>query len=262
MSGHRGGRHACPHVHARRAERGGDLLGGERLLAREQPRQGREQRHARSGRGVRLRHLDPDHAAPEDRQPLGDHRAGRRLPVGPRSRLGEAADGRDHGFGPDSDHDRLPRDQELLGDANAPWPVESPEPAHERDPALLEPRQLMRVVETVDDPVAAPQDRLDVDRVVDDLACARYPARFREDLRRPQQRLRRHACVERALAPHEVRLHDRDVVAALREAPGQYLAGRPRPDDDDVERAHRHDPTLLSPASGTGMTRMPCQNAT
>jgi hypothetical protein len=67
----------------------------------------------------------------------------------------------------------------------------------------------------------------------DDLARARYPPR----LRRPQQRLRRHARVERAFAADEMRLHDRDVVAALREAPGQQLAGRTRPEDDDVERA-------------------------
>ena len=83
-------------------------------------------------------------------------------------------------------------------------PVSRARAAQKRHAALLEPRQLHRVVEVVDDFVAAAQRRRDVELAGRCLRCARDAARLVERLRGTQQRLRRHAGVVRALAADEL----------------------------------------------------------
>ena len=89
-----------------------------------------------------------------------------------------------------------------------------PAAAHERDPAVLEPRQLRGVVEVVDDLVAAGEHApATSSSPVDGLRRARDPAHLGERLVGPQQRLRGHARPERALAADEPVLDDRHLEA-------------------------------------------------
>ena len=54
----------------------------------------------------------------------------------------------------------------------------------------------------------------------------------------PQQRLRRHARPERALAADQPVLDDRDLQPVLREPPRRHLAGRPGADHHHIEAPH------------------------
>ncbi len=112
--------------------------------------------------------------------------------------------------------------------------------AHERDGVLLEPRQLRRVVEIVDDLVAAAQDGFGVEPVADGLAHARHAPCLGEQLGRAEQRLGRHARIEGALPADEVRLDDRRGMAAIGRAAREHLAGRPGADHDHIEFARVH----------------------
>jgi hypothetical protein len=127
------------------------------------------------------------------------------------------------------------RAQQLVADAHAALALQAATAAHERDRVLVEPRDLHRVVEVVDDLVAAGQQRLDVERAGDRLAHAGHPPRLGEQLGRPQQRLGRHARPERALAADEPVLDHRRRVPPVGQPPGDDLARRARADDDDVE---------------------------
>ena len=57
------------------------------------------------------------------------------------------------------DHHRLPSDENIVADTHTLLAVEPSLSPHERDAALLEPRQLDRVVEVVDHLVAAREHR-------------------------------------------------------------------------------------------------------
>ena len=120
-------------------------------------------------------------------------------------------------------------------------------PAHERDAALLEPRELGRVVEVVDHLVAPREHRAHVERARRD---AGYPPRLGGELDGPQQRLRRHARIEGALAADEPLLDDRHLQTRLAEAPGDHLAGRPCADHDHVELAFLHRRLLVVAGKG------------
>jgi hypothetical protein len=105
--------------------------------------------------------------------------------------------------------------------------------------ARVEPRDLDRVVEVVDDLVPSPEHRVDVELTRRSLRRAGDPPRLVECLRRAKQRLRRHACVVRALAADEMPLDDGDGQAVLAEAADAHLAGRAGADHDDVELRHQ-----------------------
>ena len=105
-----------------------------------------------------------------------------------------------------------------------------------------------RVVEIVDHLVAA---REHGGRRRGPGPQARNPADLGEQLARTQQRLRRHARVVGALAADEVLLDERDLETGLAEPPGGDLAGRPGADDDDVEAALGHRPSLTHHAYAT-----------
>ena len=121
--------------------------------------------------------------------------------------------------------------------AHPPLAVETAVTAHEDDAALLEPRQLGGVVEVVDDLVASREHGVGVERARRD---ARHAPCLGGELSRPQERLRRHAGEERALAAHEPLLDDRDLEPGFSEPAGDHLAGRSGTDHHDVERALGH----------------------
>ena len=106
-------------------------------------------------------------------------------------------------------------------------------------PRCLEPRDLLVVVEVVDDLVAALERGRHVEPA-DRLRCAGDAPRLGQHLAGPQQRLGRHAAVERALAADEVLLDDGDLEAGFGQAPRAHLPGRPGTDDHDVEAALAH----------------------
>lgn len=87
----------------------------------------------------------------------------------------------------------------------------------------------------MDDLVTAREDRRDVELAADSLRRSSYAAGFRDRLRRSQQRPRRHAGIEGALAADEIVFDDCDAQPAVGEAPRAHLPARAGTDDDDVE---------------------------
>ncbi len=138
------------------------------------------------------------------------------------------------------DHHGLASHEQVVADPHAALAVEPAGAAHERDPAVLEPRDLARVIEVVDDLVAPREHGRHVEIAGHGLAHAGNPPRLGEQLARAQQGLRRHARVERALAPHQVLLDNRHLEAAVGEPPRTHLARGTRPQDDHVEFALTH----------------------
>jgi hypothetical protein len=216
------------------------VLARERLLARDQPVGALDDRHLRAERAVRLRHLDGDHTAAEDRQAIGDLLRRRGLAVGPRLGLPQPVDGRDRRRRAGGHDDGLARDERLPAGLHAPLSRDAAGGADHGYTAALEPWHLVRVVQVVDDLVAALQDRLGVEVARHRLAHARDAAHLGQQLAGPEHRLRRHARVEGALAPDQVRLEDGHVEARLAEPPRAYLPGRPCSKDDHVEFALGH----------------------
>ena len=99
------------------------------------------------------------------------------------------------------DDDRLARDQRLLAlDGDLQLAGDACPAAHERDAALLEPRHLRAVVQIADHLVAALEHGRAVDRPELEPGHA---LRLVGELDRAQQRLGRHAGVERAVAADE-----------------------------------------------------------
>ena len=155
------------------AQPGLDLLGGERLLPRDQPWQSLDHGHARAEGGPRLGELDADDPAAEDEQALRHGLGRRRLAIRPCAGLGEPRDRRHRCAAP-----RLrarppsgPRARRRRRRTRRS-PSTAAVPAHELDSALLEPRELARVVEVVDHLVAPLEHGVRVDPVRLD---ARHP---------------------------------------------------------------------------------------
>src|SRR4051812_32833464 len=118
-----------------------------------------------------------------------------------------------------------------------------PPAADEDDAAVVEPRQLRRVVEVVDHLVAALEHGRHVERAAERLPRARHAPRLGQRLVRAQERLRRHAGPVGALAAHEPILDEGDLEPVLREAAGRHLPRRPGADHHDIEAAHAPHPT-------------------
>ena len=110
--------------------------------------------------------------------------------------------------------------------------------AEQRDGASLEPRQLGGVVEIVDDLVAPRQHGGHVQLAGHRLARAGDPPDLGQGLVGTQQRLRRHACPERAFATDEPVLDDGHLEAMIGQPAGRHLAGRSRADDHHIEALH------------------------
>ena len=126
----------------------------------------------------------------------------------------------------------------VVADVDAPLAVEDAEAAIELDPAVLEPRQHAAVVEVVDDLVAAVERGLDVDPAGHRLGRAGDAVDLAQDLLRAQEALGGHAGVERALAPDQVVLDQRDLEPCVGEPPRRHLTGGPATDHHHVEAIH------------------------
>ena len=133
------------------------------------------------------------------------------------------------------DHDRRACEQELVVDEHPSLSVQAAAAAYDRDAALLEPRQLTGVVQMVDHLVPPPQDRVHVQRPDRET---RNPFHLVSELDGPEQRLRGHAGVERALSSDEPVLDDRHGEPVLAESSRRHLAGSAGADHHHVELAH------------------------
>ena len=214
-----------PHVHAALAQRLRHVLARERLLARDQA-VGR----ARSASPASRASCTP---APSPRRPR--RRPG--SPGGPgtsfavvASRLVQGSASRRPSIGGISGAVPVATTTALRATSvSSPTrtrrsPSSRPAPRTTVTPRLSSHGHLVRVVEVVDDLVAARQHRPDVEVAGHGLAHARDAAHLGEQLARAQQRLRGHARVERALAADQVRLDDRHLQPRLAEPPGAHLA--------------------------------------
>src|SRR3954451_24756019 len=127
------------------------LSAGERLLTLDQPLAAMDEGHLRAEGRPRLRHLDPDDSATEDREARRHLLGSRRLDVRPGAGSAEAFDVGDQRARSGGDDNGLARD-ELFAvvraalDNDAAVPVEARAATHERHAVLFEPWQLARVV--------------------------------------------------------------------------------------------------------------------
>ena len=149
------------------AQRRGDFLAGEGLLAREQVLAALDQGHLRPERRPGLGELAADRAAAEHDHALRDLLRGGRVAVVPGLDRVEAVDRRHRRAAAGGDDDRLAR---RSGRRRRPTTRRSPSKragaAEEVDLAFFQPGQLDRVVEVVDHLVAAGEDRLRVELAV------------------------------------------------------------------------------------------------
>ncbi len=235
---HRHSLGADQRVGTKSAKRLPDLLPDERLLVHEQRRSGLDHRHLRPERGPGRRHLHPDHAPAQHQQSLGHLLGSRDLAVGPVADLGESRDRRDRGGAAGREDHSLAREQHVVTEHHAPLAVEPRATAEQLDSAVLQPRQLRGVVEVVNYLVTSSQGSPHIERAGDRLRGARHPPGLVQHLGRAQQRLRRHARVERAFAADQVPLDDRDAPATARcETACGNLTSRARTDYDDIKFA-------------------------
>ena len=152
-------RGAEPDVDPAVAQRLEYLLAGKRLLALDQALAPVDERDRRAEGRPRLRHLDADDSAAQDREPAGHLGGRRRLDVRPRLRVAETRDRvRHERCRSGRDDDRAARDEHLVTHRDLPLACQPAAAAHEGDAALLEPRHLRRVVEVRDHLVAPMQD--------------------------------------------------------------------------------------------------------
>ena len=214
-----------------------DLLARERLFPLDQALPAVDERHPRSERRPGLRHLHAHDATADDEQPSGYVLRGRRLDVRPRPRIREPGNRRDRRKAPRGDDDGAARDQGLVADPHAPLAVEPAVTADDGDAPLLEPRQHGRVVEVVDDLVTTREHRRDVELAGRD---ARHTPGLGGELTGAQERLRRHARIERALAADQPPFHHGDRQPGLAEAPRDHLTRCTGADHHHVELPHVH----------------------
>ena len=126
--------------------------------------------------------------------------------------------------------------EDLVADPHPALAVEPGLAAHELDAAFVQPRQLDGVVEVVDDLVTAGEYARRVERRLRQ-ADTGHAFHLVHQLARPQQRLRRHAGVVRALAADQLALDQRHLQPVFGHPPGADLAGRAGPDHDGVDGA-------------------------
>ena len=208
----------------------------------EEARAALDQGHLRAEGRERLRHLDADRAAPQHEQALGNRlRAGRARgssssrPSRGRRSAGSAA------VEPVAIATALRATSTSSPTRTRRSPSSSASTAIELDALLLEPGQLAGVVPVLRDLVAAREGRLGVEVARHRLRGAIHPPHLGERLAGPEQRLRGHAGVVRALPADELVLDDRGLEPAVGRPAGAHLAGRAGADHDEVEfpLAHR-----------------------
>ena len=193
-----------------------------------------EERDVAAERRPGLRELDADRTGTQDEQAAGGVLRRRRRAVRPRMRVGEPVDRGQRRVRARGEDDGALRHQHVVADAHAALALEDRLPADDRDPAVREPGDHDVVVEVVDDLVAPRERGCGVEPAGHGLGSTRDAPRLVERVRRAQQRLGRHAGVERALAADEVLLDDRHPEAALGEPPRADLPRGSCPDHDHV----------------------------
>src|SRR5262249_51107606 len=137
---------------------------------------------------------------------------------------------------PRREHDGLPRTEAPSVDVNLELACDATAAADDRDVARFERRRLARVVEIVDDLVAAPEHRLHSELAGHRFRRTGNASPLRECVGGAEQRLGRHAAEERALAADEPVVDDSRGETLLAESAGTRLAGRTGADHDDVEQ--------------------------
>jgi hypothetical protein len=113
-------------------------------------------------------------------------------------------------------------------------------PADERHAALVEPGELLGVVESVDDLVAAAKHGLDVECAGDGLAYAGDAPGLGKHLRGAEQPLRGHARVVRAFTADQVAFDECNRDARLAQLAGAELARRSAAQHDHGEPLLAH----------------------
>ena len=201
-----------------------------------------------------LRQLDADDAAAEHDQALGYAPSPSSPPGSSTGAPPQPGDRRHRAPAPGRDHDRPPRHERRRPPTpTRRSPSSRPLPAHDLDAALLEPRQLHRVVEVVDHLVASREHRGNVES-----PCR--SARRRRGASRPSAPpaaaapwtacTRSRSTRRRRGAPRRSRPRDR-----LAEPSRGHLARRPGTDHDDVEAAIRHRPSVADRSRGSARSR-------
>src|SRR3954447_24376008 len=217
------------------------LLAGERLLARDDPVGGLDQRHRRAERAPRLRHLDAHGSAAEDGEAVGDRLGRGGLARGPVLDFGQPLDRRHRRRRSRRDDDRPAGAHQIVANAHVPLTLDLAPAPEQLDAALGEPGELAGVVAVGDHLVAALERRPRI-RVgaLEALRRAADTVRLGERLGRAQQSLRRHARVVGAFAADQLALDDRHVEPAAGDPARADLAGRAGAEDDDIELASGH----------------------
>ena len=197
-------------------------------------RVGDEDRHARAEPAEVLGELAADRPGADDHEAARRAVRPDRLPVRPVLDLVDAVDRRNRGL-------RAGRDDEVRVLDLAPVHLDRAGahdaclPADELgSPLLRDPVRVPGVVAPARDEVAPVEDLRDVELAPDRLRRAGRVPRGREHLARPQQRLRGHARVVRALAAGERALGDDDLHLGVEPAQGvdEVLAARARSEYD------------------------------
>jgi hypothetical protein len=210
-----------------------ERLAQRRRLAREQVLPALHDRHLPAEAADGLRHLHPHRPAAQDQQPPRDRLHPGGLAVGPDPvQLAEAGDGGNDRLGPGREDDVLRgvAGAVHLHHARSGEPSMAPQQV---DAVLREPALLPGVGVAGDHEVAPGERGLHVH------PCGRGGGVGGvRRLARAQQRLGRDARPVRALAAHELALHQRDAKAAFGQRGGAVLPGRAAADDDHVVAAH------------------------
>ena len=160
---------------------------------------------------------------------------GRRRAVRPRPRLGEPVDRRQRRVRARGEHDGAVGDQDVVADAHAPLAVEHRLPAHERDPARLQPGDL---AESSRSWITSSRARAPAAASSSPVTASAAPGHARAPRRapRPGAAAPWTACTRRRSTRRrrgDAR-RSRRAGRPRRAVPAHHLAGRAGPDHDDV----------------------------
>ncbi|MGX1248276.1 thioredoxin [Streptomyces ambofaciens] len=229
-------------VHAGLGERLGDQLPGERLHPREQAAVAAHQHRDPGAEGLPGGgHLDGDDSAADDDQAAGRGLGAGGLAAGPGAHLGESGQRGQGGGAAGADGDGVPGGQGAAAAVGAGHlhGARSGEPslsAVQVDANALDPLDLAVVLPVRGELVAAGEDGLRVEGVLDLLGEAGQAAGVRAGDDRAQQGLAGHARPVGALAADQFALHDRGGEPGRAGAVGDVLSDGARADHHDVVR--------------------------
>ena len=242
-----------PHGHPVRLERCAKHLGIARMVGRGESRPGLDDRRRHPEPGIDLGELAAGRAATQDHQALRQFSGQRRLAVGPGRDLVETLDRRplrnradrdDHVRGVQLVRDTVVADRDHAATRDRADPAVDDGSGTGQGPDVRGVVGFLGAGRSVDHEVA--------------VRGCRRPVAFGRVRVMPggigEQRLRRQAADVRAAPAEPLAIDDRDRGAQLARLVRGGLAGRSRPDDDEIVRIHDH-----SFRAGTGSPR--CRRA-